>query len=205
MLIKKQLALLIAATILAAPPSYAASSRKAKAQARANAAMGEMLAQSCMACHGPLGGSIASPMPSIGGQSDAYLEKTLTDYRDGHRPSTVMGRLMKGYSDDEIKIMSAYLYKQPWILAKQTTDAAQVSKGAEVYKKACKDCHENHGRESAEVEYPLLAGQWLTFMQISIADVISGKHEVDEKFAEKINELSPEQVDAALHYFASQK
>jgi cytochrome c553 len=36
------------------------------------------------------------------------LETTLADFKSGKRPGTVMNRLAKGYTDDEIKALAAY-------------------------------------------------------------------------------------------------
>ena len=58
---------------------------------------GEMLAQSCFACHGSKGASLAAPIPIIGGQREAYLNGALRAFRDGSRPSTIMGSCTLGF------------------------------------------------------------------------------------------------------------
>jgi len=71
---------------------------------------GMMLANSCAACHGTDGKSPGS-IPAIYGKPAAYLSETLMDFRDGKRPSTVMGRHAKGYSDEEIKLIADFFAK----------------------------------------------------------------------------------------------
>jgi sulfide dehydrogenase cytochrome subunit len=71
------------------------------------AAEGSILALSCAACHGTDGKSPGS-IPAIAGKPASFLETTLADFKSGKRPGTVMNRLAKGYSDDEIKALAAY-------------------------------------------------------------------------------------------------
>jgi cytochrome subunit of sulfide dehydrogenase len=71
------------------------------------AAEGEILALSCAACHGTDGKSAGS-IPTIAGKNRAVLETTLTDFKSGKRTGTVMNRLAKGYTDDEIKALATF-------------------------------------------------------------------------------------------------
>ncbi|HEX6734830.1 MAG TPA: c-type cytochrome [Azonexus sp.] len=87
----------------------------------------------------------------------------------------------------------------------QKIDPALAEAGRAPYTKSCKRCHGDNGRQSAEPQYPVVAGQWLETLQISIAEVRSGKRKVDEKFLAKLDELKPAEADAVLHFFAAQK
>lgn len=66
-----------------------------------------MLSYTCAGCHGTNGISPGS-IPSIYCKSADTIEKALKEYRDGKRFSTVMGRHVKGYTDDEIQLISGY-------------------------------------------------------------------------------------------------
>ncbi len=48
----------------------------------------------------------------INGRDPTELTATLETFRSGERPSTLMGRLMKGFSDDEIKAIAAWVAAQ---------------------------------------------------------------------------------------------
>ncbi len=72
---------------------------------------GAMLSNSCAACHGTDGKSPGA-MPTIHGKSASFINKALTDFRSGKRPSTVMGRHAKGYSDEEIKLIADHFAGQ---------------------------------------------------------------------------------------------
>jgi sulfide dehydrogenase cytochrome subunit len=77
------------------------------------AAMGEelsramMLSNSCMGCHGPQGVSPGA-IPSIAGKSADFIEQAMLEFRRGERPSTVMQRHAKGYTDDDIRLIADY-------------------------------------------------------------------------------------------------
>lgn len=73
---------------------------------------GIMLANSCAACHGTDGKSPGA-IPSINGKSAEFLTKALNGFRDGSRPSTVMGRHANGYSDNEIKHIAEHFSTLP--------------------------------------------------------------------------------------------
>lgn len=192
--------LFVLALALAQPAASAPFPKKGK-----SASNGEMLAQSCFACHGPRGASVASPMPIIGGQNAAYLMDAMTAFKNTTRPATIMTRLVDAYSEQEIMAMTQYIASQPYVRAQQAVDGAKVEIGREVYARACKKCHIDGGRESSESEYPLVAGQWLPYMQMSMADILAGKRAVDDKFKAALDKLSRDEIDAVLHFFAAQR
>lgn len=66
-----------------------------------------MLSYTCAGCHGTDGVSPGS-IPSIACKSADTIEKALKEYRDGKRFSTVMGRHVKGYTDQEIQLIAGF-------------------------------------------------------------------------------------------------
>ena len=66
-----------------------------------------MLSYTCAGCHGTDGISPGS-IPSIYCKSADTIEKALKEYRDGKRFSTVMGRHVKGYTDQEIQLIAGF-------------------------------------------------------------------------------------------------
>ena len=68
---------------------------------------GYMLASSCAACHGPDGQSPGA-IPSLYGKDKEYVATALKEFKSGERSATVMNRLAKGYSDDEIDIIAGW-------------------------------------------------------------------------------------------------
>lgn len=68
---------------------------------------GEVLSLSCSTCHGTDGKSVGI-IPSFFGRSSEYIEMALKAFKSGARPSTVMGRHARGYSDEEIRLIAEY-------------------------------------------------------------------------------------------------
>ena len=65
-----------------------------------------MLANPCAGCHGTDGKSKGA-MPTINGKSKSFIAKALRDFRDGKKPSTLMQRIAKGYSDAQIDALAS--------------------------------------------------------------------------------------------------
>lgn len=68
---------------------------------------GYMLASSCAACHGTDGKS-PDAIPSLFGKDKQYLVDKLLAFKNGTASATVMNRLAKGYSDEEIDQIAAW-------------------------------------------------------------------------------------------------
>ena len=88
-----------------------------------------MLADTCAGCHGTDGASAGPATPSIAGNSEIYMVDTMLAFKSGERPSTVMGRIAKGYSEEEIKLMASVFAKQPIAITSQKLDASKVAAG----------------------------------------------------------------------------
>ena len=68
---------------------------------------GMLLSLSCTSCHGTYGISPGT-IPTIYGKSREYIMKTMKEFRNGERDSTVMERIAKGYNDRDIRLISGY-------------------------------------------------------------------------------------------------
>ena len=100
----RTIALLVAAAAVA---WYAAPADAADAQA------GKRKAAACMTCHGVNGISTDASVPNLRGQKDAYLVKSLKDFRDGKRKSPIMNSLAAGLGDADIADIAAFFSGLP--------------------------------------------------------------------------------------------
>lgn len=66
-----------------------------------------MLSVTCSGCHG-FDGKSQGAIPSIAGKPADYLLNAMKEFREDKRPSTVMNRHAKGYSDEELKLIADY-------------------------------------------------------------------------------------------------
>lgn len=178
--------LTISAMAQAAPPSAA------------------MLSNACAGCHGTNGGSAGPSMPSLAMQSKEAIVEAMKKFKSGERPSSIMGRLAKGYSDADFAAMGEYFSKQKLHVTSQKLDAAKVKKGAGLAENNCGRCHLEDGREGKD-DSPVMASQWLPYLQMQMDMYLDGSRKMPEKMAEKVKPMSKEDLDALLHFYASVK
>ena len=68
-------------------------------------------AASCSGCH-TAGTAPASPVSRLYGRDAGDIMTAMTGFRDGSLPATVMSRIAKGFSDDELRAIAAWLAAQ---------------------------------------------------------------------------------------------
>jgi sulfide dehydrogenase cytochrome subunit len=177
-------ALALSGTALAAPPTP------------------EMISFACAGCHGTNGGSAGLTMPSLASQSKTAIVDAMKKFKSGERPSTVMGRLAKGYSDADFEAMGTFFSKQKFHATAQAVDKAKVARGAALQEENCSRCHLEDGKEGKD-DTPVMASQWLGYLKMQMSLYESGKRKMPEKMAEKVKGLSKEDLDALLNFYAS--
>jgi sulfide dehydrogenase cytochrome subunit len=165
----------------------------------------EGLARTCNNCHGVNGVSVGQSMPSIGGLSEAYLKNTMLQWKSGERYSATMGRLIKGYTEDEIGALAAYFAKLPWTPVAQKTDANLVMAGKGATER-CETCHGATGGTPDDADTPKLNGQWSQYLELELMkyrdDGVTMPH---KKMRNNARKLDANDVKAAAEFYASQK
>jgi len=68
-------------------------------------------AASCSGCH-PTSPRLTSPVPRLAGVDRAAIVRAMQDFRSGQRAGTVMDRIAKGFTDEEIAAIAAWLAAQ---------------------------------------------------------------------------------------------
>ena len=77
---------------------------------------GQRLYASCAGCHGSTGagsGDSGEILPVLAGQPKDALAASMRAFKTGARPATIMQQLAKGYTDEQIELIAAYLAAQP--------------------------------------------------------------------------------------------
>ncbi len=165
----------------------------------------EMLSFACGGCHGDDGASVGLSVPSFAGQQkDAFIQ-SMKEFKSGERPSTVMGRLAKGYTDAEFEAMAGFFAKQKTFKTEQSVDNAKAAKGAQVAEQHCGKCHTDQGKTFKDEGTPIMAGQWLKYLQIQFEDYQSGKRQMTKNMANRMKLISAEEMDDLAHFYASVK
>ena len=163
-----------------------------------------MLADTCAGCHGTDGASMGPATPSLAGMSETYIVDSMKAFKSGERPGTVMGRIAKGYTEEEFKLIASVFAKQPIAITRQETDAAKVAAGEKLYGENCGKCHDKNGA-LADDDSGILASQWLPYLQYSMVDFKAGSREMVKKMKKKVDKLSDDELEALLQFFASQQ
>jgi sulfide dehydrogenase cytochrome subunit len=203
---RKSLKYAIAASAMAIITSTGALAEGKELMTGASA---KMLADTCAGCHGTNGASGGPATPTIAGLSTEYFVEVMEGFKNGEVPSTIMGRIAKGYSEDEFKAMAEYYGKLPFVRAKgQEFNAKLVKKGAKIHDKYCEKCHADGGTK-AEDDSGILAGQWQPYLRWTLADYIKEHRVPTKKMRKKLKKMLKKKgdkgVEALMNYYASQQ
>ncbi|WP_455366194.1 c-type cytochrome [Kaarinaea lacus] len=167
-----------------------------------------MLAYTCAGCHGTNGSSVGPASPTIAGMSVDYFVETMLAYKNASRPSTIMTRIAKGYTEEEIQLMAEFFSKQPIIRQVQVYDSKQAHRGRKLHKKYCHKCHEEGGA-LADDDAGILAGQWAPFLRFTLTDFLTGERSMGVKKKQQLDKLIKQQGDAGveqlIQFYASQQ
>lgn len=171
-------------------------------------ATGKMLVDTCAGCHGTNGNSVGPASPSISAMDPLVFVDTMIAFQEGDTYSTIMGRIAKGYSSEEITQLADHYAALPFEKAIQTFDAGQVKKGAKLHDKYCEKCHAEGG-QSAEDDAGVLAGQWVQYTRWQMDDFQAGSRKAPKKMAKQVKKMLSKEgtagIDALLNYYASQQ
>jgi cytochrome subunit of sulfide dehydrogenase len=217
-----------AAAAPAAAPAAAAPA--APPAALVSGATAEALANTCAGCHGTGGVSSGPASPTLAGINAEYFNDIMKRYADGKAYSTIMGRIAKGFTTEEIALMADYFTKAPFAPAKQKFDTAMVKDGGKLHEKICEKCHSDGGKVSQAApaagkgkdkkakkddddeeggdESYILAGQWTPYLHYTIEDYVANRREMPKKMAKAIEKATKDGdkgLAALLAYYASQQ
>lgn len=73
-----------------------------------DAAAGKAKSAMCAGCHGQDGISLVPTYPNLAGQKEAYLVKSLKDFRSKTRVDATMNAMAAGLSDTDISNLATY-------------------------------------------------------------------------------------------------
>ena len=177
------------------------------AAAQAGGPSARDLAYTCAGCHGTDGSSVGPSSPHIAGMAKDYFIDAMKAYRADQRNPTIMNRIAKGYTDEQIAGMAEFFAGQGLRLTAQTHDPALAQAGARHHEAYCEKCHEDGGRKADEGG--TLAGQWMPYLRLTLADFQSGGREMPKKMKRKLDEAVQTHgegaVEALIQFYGSQK
>ncbi|MEO7387238.1 MAG: c-type cytochrome [Gammaproteobacteria bacterium] len=133
--------------------------------ASGSAEAGQTKAVSCSACHGLDGNSLNPEWPTLAGQHEGYLAKSLQSFKSGERKNVLMSGMALPLTDEDMADLAAYFAAQKPVDG--VADPALVSAGERLYRggnkesgvPACLACHGPTGKGNPAAGWPSLAGQ----------------------------------------------
>lgn len=161
---------------------------------------GEVIAYSCLGCHGIEGYRNAYPsyrVPKLGGQKEAYLVAALQGYRDGTRKHTTMNAQAQSLSEQEIQDVAAYIAT----LNTDTVMSGGSQGGSFAAAQSCAACHGQNGI-SVSPGWPTLAGQYEDYLVHALTQYRDGVRENAVMGPLAMN-LSDADIAALAAWFAS--
>jgi len=70
---------------------------------------GQAIVQTCFICHGPGGRNDGGAVATIAGLPKEHVARQMADFKADRRPGTIMNRIAKSYSDDQLVLIVDYL------------------------------------------------------------------------------------------------
>ncbi len=169
----------------------------------------------CNACHGEQGESPSRNYASLNGQSEAYTNKMMLDYRDGRRwedykQANIMVKIAQAMNDQQIADVAAF-YAQAPAMQWQTPMDETSSTTERLVKKGdisrmitpCASCHGAKG-EGIGIT-PALAGQVPEYF-IRTMQAYKTHHrnnDVNEGMSQFTHDLTDAEIEQLAHYYAN--
>ncbi len=171
-----------------APAKPAAAPAKA-APAKPKLQMGatdSMLADTCAGCHGTNGNSKGPAAPTIAGLEADYLLETMQAYKSGERHGTIMGRIVKGYTDEELEQIANFYADKSYVGWTQAYVGPKAKMGQKLHDEYCEKCHEDEGMSVEDVP---MAGQWMSYIEWTVLDYLNGKNNPEKDMKKKLDAM----------------
>lgn len=172
------------------------------------------LTSDCARCHGADGLGRDGTAPKLAGQSQAYLDATLSAFAGGRRPSGIMGPIAAALSPEEIARLSGH-YAALAPFGRTTLEGAQTElarAGAELaaqgtaHTPSCLSCHGDGLSPPRNPLFPRIAGQNERFLTIWLRlwrDRPLGGTPYAHVMHEAADWLSDSDIQALAAYFSS--
>lgn len=190
--------------VLIAAAALAVSALSLEATAAGDPANGEVLANTCMGCHGIPGYRNAYPsyrVPKLGGQNADYIVIALQAYRAGTRPHPTMQAQGASLTDQDMQDLAAFFASEGGPEVAPTVTGGLAAAGKEKAA-TCAACHGEAGI-SAAPNWPNLAGQHRDYLEHAI-NAYRDKTRQDPIMQGQAAALTDDDVKALAAYFSSQ-
>ncbi len=162
----------------------------------------------CAACHGAAGeGNPTLKAPALAGQQAGYLQRQLTNFRDGARGTAaddsggaLMAPMAKSLPDEAaVEAVANYLASMPPVAASNSV-TGDVVQGGKLYQSKCGACHGGKGEGNPALNSPSLTGQSSIYLQTQFDNFKQGKrgYSPQDRFGRQMKMMANSLNDAEL-------
>lgn len=158
----------------------------------------------CMGCHGEDGRGGTTEIPIIAGIPAIVQEDALFAYADGARncgAQPLMCKIAAGLDEQQTVELAAHYAALPFAPAAESFDAALAEQGRSIHHENCAICHGDN--DPGDAESAILHGQRMGYLRYAMQQYIAGEREQLPAMQQKIGELSSDDIEALLNYYAS--
>ncbi len=203
MLMKLTAALLLAAGLFAS-----AMANEGKSAFKADAAKGQALAATCVACHTADGTRGSPANPILQGQHPEYIVKQLQEFKSGKRKNAVMSGMVAALSDDDMKQLGAFYgsktAKPGFAKSKDT-----LALGEKIYRggimerqvPACAGCHTPSGA-GMPAQYPRVGSQHGDYTEAQLIAFRAGTRGNSAQMVAIAGKMNDREIKAVSDYIA---
>ena len=199
---------LTAALLLAAGLSASAMANEGKSAFKADAAKGQALAATCVACHTADGTRGSPANPILQGQHPEYIVKQLQEFKSGKRKNAVMSGMVAALSDDDMKQLGAFYggktAKPGFAKSKDT-----LALGEKIYRggimerqvPACAGCHSPSGA-GMPAQYPRVGSQHGDYTEAQLIAFRAGTRGNSAQMVAIAGKMNDREIKAVSDYIA---
>lgn len=162
----------------------------------------------CTGCHGEDGLGTDSDIPIIAGMSAIVQEDALFAYVDGARncvSKPMMCKTASRLTEEQIIEFAAHFSELPYKAAGEEFDATLAAAGQKIHKSLCAICHgaDGPGDSEDDMDAGILHGQRKDYVRYALQQYVAGDREQSPAMKKKISQLSADDVEALVNYYAS--
>lgn len=167
--------------------TFIATLANAQALIEGSAEAGKAKSITCAACHGQDGNSVNPQWPSLAGQNAKYIVQQLQAFKSGERADPLMTPQAMMLSEEDMHNLAVYFASQQ-SAPKPVANPQTVDKGEALYRggdaeagaAACMACHGPTGRGNPAAAYPMLRGQYATYVTKQLRDYAAERRKSDQ-------------------------
>ena len=174
----------------------------------ADAAKGQALATTCLACHTADGTRGSPANPILQGQHPEYIVKQLQEFKSGKRKNAVMTGMASALSDEDMKHLAAFYggkkAKPGFAKSKET-----LALGEKIYRggilerqiPACAGCHSPSGA-GIPAQYPRVGSQHGDYTEAQLLAFRSGARGNSAQMVAITAKMNDREIKAVADYIA---